>query len=495
MKLLDYILRTTIYLLTFATIGSSALAISDKFPDYLIEPKWFLSYGFLLILLIICTLSKIRNNNIINRIQLFKCCVVVFSIISMIESLIIILQKYVLQYKLYSVFCIGTFDNTAGLVAFQLLTLSFIVVFLKNEKLKQGPMVICIFIGFLSCLISMLLSNSRAGIVCITICLLALSWKQKKLWPFILFPCIFFFILFCSSQVKINSFKGRMFILDRTNEMILEKPVTGWGKNGFCSIYMLRQADYFLKYNDKENSNLADNIHHPLNEYAYFAVNYGIPITLSICFLFFMLACYIKKKSPIKGLEVIFITIALLSLFSYPFLYPITWISIFITVCLGIPIRYNRVVSIFVLILIIFVGIDYLSKLNQTLYIRTLQVEASASKFGSALPKYEELYNKKTNDCRFLYNYAVVLLEAGDYERADKIANECSEYLYDYDMCMLKGLIYDNLGKKDNACLEYQKAYSMCPSRIMPLYEQFIIFRDEGKKDQADSIRNIMILL
>lgn len=73
--------------------------------------------------------------------------------------------------------------------------------------------------------------------------------------------------------------------------MISQKPILGYGENGFKNHYMTFQEQYFAKHHNSPYKDLADNITHPFNEYLLILTNYGI-LGLSIL-LIVILSIYI----------------------------------------------------------------------------------------------------------------------------------------------------------------------------------------------------------
>lgn len=492
MKSSTIIFRIVVFLIVLCMIGFSVLSVSDIFPDILIEPKWHFSLIFALSIVSIFAIKRLTSNYCINVEVLLYFFIGSATLISLVELVIVVLQK-IGYFMAYSDFSIGTFDNNAGLVSFNALVMSLIAVFLKNKTNIGIMMSIISVIGLLSCSFSIVLSMSRLGIVCCAICILYLVGikKHKALFLFavISISCLLLFV----SSIKQKSTNGRLFILERTIEMIGEKPISGWGKGGFVANYMTCQANYFSKHDDMENAMLAGNVHHPLCEYLFFAVNHGIPLTVLMCALFFLFISYIKRTSHYDGILLPFVVVGVLSLFSYPFLYPFTWYCTMFISFLSIPIVRFKVVHIVCIAVMPFVVCMYICEMNNARSLKSMQIDAEHCKFGSVLPKYKKMYILKENDYRFLYNYATVLCDAGNYELADKIAKKCGGLLADYNLCLLKGHIMNKCRNHFGAIREFQQAHLMCPSKLVPLYEIFLVYKDYGFEEKADSIKNVIV--
>lgn len=85
---------------------------------------------------------------------------------------------------------------------------------------------------------------------------------------------------------KQDSADGRLLAWQISVEMIADRPVFGWGSDGFDTFYMPYQADYFSRHPNSPFLLLADNLSHPFNEFLWFSVQYGIA---GLIFLLFIL--------------------------------------------------------------------------------------------------------------------------------------------------------------------------------------------------------------
>ena len=139
-----------------------------------------------------------------------------------------------------------------------------------------------------------------------------------------LFSTTFLFI--SVYQWKKDSADGRLLIWECTWEMIKDKPIIGHGIGAFEAHYMDYQADYFRKYQDSEFAMLADNVKHPFNEFLSVGVQFGaLGWILLIILCVFLFYCYKRRPSP-EGYTalLVLLSVAVFSMFSYPFSYPFT---------------------------------------------------------------------------------------------------------------------------------------------------------------------------
>lgn len=96
---------------------------------------------------------------------------------------------------------------------------------------------------------------------------------------------------------------------------------------------------------------------------------------------------------------------------------------------------------------------------------------------GKTLPAYAELEKKFENNPYFLYNYAAILLENKQYEESLTVALQCRKYWADYDLELMIGENYQELDKYELAERYYDNASMMCPSRFLPLYKLFHLYK------------------
>jgi len=334
------------------------------------------------------------------------------------------------------------------------------------------------------------LYGSRIGLLCILlIMIVGISRKQKYqfLWSsfflFIAFPIFAF-------AIKTDSTRGRWFIIQRTFDLIKEHPFSGWGSQGFMINYMNVQADYFSRHPNSQYAFLADNIHHPLNEFLFVAVNYGIwaIVLLFICISSTFLFAYRHPSVFTKEGCMLLISILLLSAFSYPFAYPLT----FLILLLSIVLVYSPLTSFFpwkrcsiVCYLFVYMALIQQSYslannvTNQFAWKRALE-EINKGNQQRAKAIYSTIYESMNTDYSFLYNYAHEMYTAKEYPLALKIAKEAERHISDYDLQLLMGDVLSVLGENENAIAAYQKASNMCPSRLTPLFEIYMLYSQQN---------------
>lgn len=120
-------------------------------------------------------------------------------------------------------------------------------------------------------------------------------------------------------QLKPESAQGRLLIWKVTLRMINEKPLTGFGPEGFATYYMHYQADYLKTSATLRESYLADSNHIVYNEPLRLMVEYGVVGLLAyICLLCIVLVVPYRKDLFVVSIQSLLAAYLVWGLFAYP---------------------------------------------------------------------------------------------------------------------------------------------------------------------------------
>jgi len=239
----------------------------------------------------------------------------------------------------------GSFDNPAGFAASLCAGFPFFFYFLAQKEIWVR---VASIIGMAIIVFAVFLSGSRAGMVALAaVCILGffhwvrINTKQKVIFG------IFLAILIAGLYFyKKDSANGRLLIWRCSWEMIKEKPLAGFGTNGFKANYMNYQAAYFEAHPDSKQAMLADNISRPFNEYIGLLVNYGLfGFLLFLLFVFYLIRTFrrIKEKTITTCIAAWCLTaVAIFAFFSYPPRYPFVWVAGLLSVGGLLPFDYAQ---------------------------------------------------------------------------------------------------------------------------------------------------------
>lgn len=387
----------------------------------------------------------------------------------------------------------GTFDNPTLYAMAVSLSVPALLYFLNcNNKIVKCLIYICFAILF----VTIVLSESRTGMLCMCMAGLFLLKRICKIncryfvgICAILITVLFLFML-CSKK---DSTTGRSFILSQSFEMIKDKPF-GWGKDGFAKHYMDYQADFFKQNNDEKHAYLADDIRHPLNEFVLITINWGIIGLLLVLWFVSAIIVWIQKKHiKEKGVLLLFISmLCMWALFAYPSTLP--FVGLFAVVYF-FPLLYDTLCSIsrYAYILTI-VGVSAIVYTMIDCKYRhewekgvTLCKQGKCEESLFAMARIEDHYK---DDDDFLYSYAAVLYNCSLYEQTISVLQRYKEYRTSYEAQLMLANSYMYTNQLIDAEKAYVTAHHMCPVRFIPLYNLFKIYKQTGDIESMKEIGN-----
>ena len=472
---------------------TAVFTMTDRFMDPMLLPKWYACVMAFIVGIIVFSIMFSFGKVIVDVLFLYKEISRLTNYVVFIEALISVLQLCgIFQINIGS--SVGTFDNLAGFSA--CLSLSFPVGFLHYSEYKKKERLFFIISKVLS-VFALALYGSRTGLISVLLVLIIISFRRYK--QKIVFSLLFLILSIPLSAVllKVDSANGRWFISCRTFEMICKHPIMGWGQNGFVANYMDVQAQYFGSYPDSPYSILADNIHHPLNEFLLIGVNYGIlGVILVFGFLLFTFVLYVRDNTPHKreGL-LILICILIQSSFSYPFSYPFSYLLLVLSLLLIFSKRVYRLQNfmwnrIFFILLVICMSFCMASMIRKT--VAQMKWKYVSEQANILLPDdiklaYAELYPTLGSNIDFLYDYATEMFLGEKYELSFQLVRKIQSQISDYNLQLLIGDLYEANKNHQMAIQSYEKASLMCPSKVAPLYETYKIYRNLN--DTANCMR------
>ena len=359
--------------------------------------------------------------------------------------------------------------------------------------------------------VMVLLSGCRTGMVCMTGIILVMLYREAKrwvkpsvlrVWSGIIGGGLLLAVVFYVFSVKQESTGGRRFILKQTWELIEERPLTGYGWHGFEREYMPHQADYFRTHPDSPAAWYADEISHPLNEFLYLWVDFGIIAPILLLLLFATpYYIYYKRKGRILGMLLSPVSVVLVfSLTSYPFLYPLPWMVMVLTymVMMRTPIsrlmqRYRRSV------MVASIGVC-IAGLVLTIWEMTCEHEWAKLNRGverhytaAVIDRYDRLSGHYSSNPRFLYSYMVAQYKVSRLDEAIRTYLQLRQYADTYDMELLAGDTYRHKQLYAEALQHYETAMWMCPVRFAPLEGMMQTYMDSGDVLHADSMAQVIL--
>ena len=407
-------------------------------------------------------------------------------------------------YDIHWVYLRGVFDNTTGF-ALNICLLAALSLPLTVEErmhvwLRRGAYAVLLLAAC-----AVFISGCRAGMLCVALMMgMLLAHVIRRRW--LLWTVVGVILLAVSTlamNMKNESTDGRRFILERTWELIQQKPLTGYGWHGFEREYMPRQADFFKAHPDDGAAWLADDISHPLNEFMYLWVCFGMagPIILMLMLavpVYFEIRKTNEEKrgtwdvKPVMGVLIVF------CLTSYPHLYPLSW---FCLILVYARILHRWVIhrgtgrdAAVVLTAASMVGMVYTVneiRLDHEWYLLCREVRRGHS--ASALDGYRRLYPHYRHDTRFLYSMMFCQYQARQFGEAAATYERMTRLCRTYDMELLMGDILRNDEQPRQALHHYNQAHHMVPVRFAPLAGMMKAYTMMGDTLRADSVARVII--
>ncbi len=485
---------------------------------------------FLYVLIFICRNHSITNINFAIQIGLviFYCLLRIGSIqnykslynLTLFSCIILALIGY-LQYfevitpifKRYKI--LGPFRNPALYAGFLSLLLviifSFCIITQRNNRDKTLFFISVSIIIFT--LPIFILANSRTSWLTLILPIFYVLYKKlgSKYWEKINYTKKLLLILFVSISIinicyyiyllRPNSVKGRILIWKISTEMVVDRPIWGFGTNGFNSNYLHYQQQYFANKRGSNNEiYLADNTHFLFNEPLRILIEYGI-----IGFSLYVIFCLSLFKS--KGSNDLINTICKATLFGYfvfgMFSYPKEGIQLQAILILLTTInlkqrkltffsytltsKYCRIRQTILLV----VSLLFISMLSTMLskYTSFWNIEKS-NKYTvqNKLQIFKKLNQKLYNDHHFLARYCEELEKGkNDSLLLDKIC--LLETLFPTNILyIMKGNCLKRMGRYKEAEQNYWYAHFMIPSRQKPRALLAELYYQTNRKKKAKKI-------
>ena len=313
--------------------------------------------------------------------------------------------------------------------------------------------------------------------------------------------CLCTYLISGLYSYKKDSADGRILIWKISLEMVKDKPILGYGFDGFRKNYMKYQAAYLQEKQLPETiNNLADDNHHAFNEFLRIIIEQGI-IGVIILFIFLTTIGYTiyKYKLYIDTVSRTIISCLTALLFFSFFSYPLSTfhINALIVILLAglacssqdTPIWKLQIRSISLIIpysIIFFISSVYLfsySKANSD-WLNTLKGVYTNDNI------LEEARKKLSGNPYFLSTYGKYLNKKKRYSKAVSILSQSIKEYPSYYTVMELGISYKAQKKYTEAMHCFYKAMHMIPHKIKPLYFMMELYYDQKDYKSAIQLSN-----
>lgn len=464
----------------------------DLFETYRLF--WTVVMGFLL-LMSVCLGAVLSKGKYSLPIDTWLKTVCVTGVLEMVYALLQFFKVIPSFNRFYTY--TGSFDNPAVFAMLLSVCVPVAVHFaLRNRNSMLWWTAAALMYVFIGC------SESRSGLIAATVSsfwvyLSADESLRRKLLskrilaiavPVILALAVLLYLF------KADSANGRLLMWRVSFEMFLDRPLLGFGIDGFTSRYMQYQADFFLNHPGSPFILLADNVNNPFNEFLNVLVNFGLVGLLAVlAVLSFTVRTLYKGNDEHRHLLTgLILTIIVWCMFSYPLSVQFVWATIlFILTAAFFTVLVNSRIVNLATSAACFVGIAaaIVCFIPQREW-KIISERSLAGQTEAVLPDYSRLEKNLGHNGKFLYNYGAELHFSGHYNESLTVLDKCSLYLNDYDVQMLMADCYQNIGDTLNAVGRYRAASNMIPYKFLPLYNTMKLYIGQGDSLAAFNVAN-----
>ena len=404
----------------------------------------------------------------------------------------------------------GSLDNPAGFAATLSVCFPFSLFLLVKKELYWkiiGGLAALLFV------VAIVLSQSRAGVIAIIV--ISAIWAVKALNPTWLKSwsnltkivggaALIITILVGLYFLKKDSADGRLLIWQCSGQMIADKPLLGHGVSRFQREYMLYQADYFRTHPASGYAMRADIVKHPFNELVLLLVEHGLVGGLLFGLLVYLLIReYRKNKQPDTFYAMLCLSgIAVFACFSYPLGYPfVKLMAVFFAATImrqeaktweipkGLFSVVKPAVLVIAIVLLAFTGKMFYDEYRWNAIAR----RSLAGETKKVMPDYARLYKTMNRNGLFLYNYGAELNYINKWDKSVVVLTECANFYNDIDLQLLLADNYTQLKQYSKAENCFLLAHQMIPNRFIPLYRLVLLYKEEGKIQEARRIAEIIV--
>lgn len=324
------------------------------------------------------------------------------------------------------------------------------------------------------------------------------KYRIKKQVALLLMALVGVMVLSGVYHLKKDSADGRLLIWQASASMIEEKPLTGWGENGFEAHYMMHQASFFDEQPNHSGIALADNVQYAYNELLKVCIEYGFVGLVLVLLIIFVVLRTKSKELAVVASKYGLLALLIFSLFSYPS--DILSIKINALFFLAIVASHSKPIfswgvmpSRILSLLLLGVSVFLFPKVkNETKdYYNALTNWRDASDIYR-VEAYEECledfalgYPLLKTDGDFLIQYGKALSMANQDSMAIEILEGAKPHLNNTILYTALGDSYERLESYTLAEQAYRQAYRMVPNRFYPLYLLVKMYDETGQNEKA----------
>lgn len=324
--------------------------------------------------------------------------------------------------------------------------------------------------------------------------------QYLKYW-IIAFLIFISFSLYGLYLLKPASVEGRLLIWKVALQMIKEKPITGFGANGFTTNYMHYQASYLKSEATSQEKFLAGNNHSVYNEPLRLTVEYGLlGLLVYIWLIFIIVRMPVKRSISITSARSVLIAGIVWGLFSYPEqAFPVLSILLLALLCVAckrnnIIIQYRPLLSIskylqlFSFIVSCMFAIETIKLYrNHHLLFNSFEL-IHENKVDQFIAECTKLEMGMKDEAFFWMFYCTALNKKEDNSVLEEKIINWERLCPSSDAYIMKGDLLQRLNEMDQAEEAYWLAHYMVPSRQKARSRLALLYKKQGRMDDALSL-------
>lgn len=412
------------------------------------------------------------------------CCVFIF------EILYILIHQQYLGGGSMSMSLTGTFYNSSSLALLSVLVCVFAIHIALYHPYRLFSSSICnsIFCLFIIalCLVIIIVTSSRTAILALCLGLFFFFYPKMGYKTRIAVLPAILLLVFTLYFVRTASSNSRLLYYWCALRSFVDNPLLGVGMGRFMSSLTHYQAQYFVNNPSSTLINDVDVTFYAYNEFLRVLVEQGLLglcVFLPVCFRTFRRLC--MQQSLLMPAFIAFLVFCLLS-------YPLSLIqfqtlfALMLAIVAGGDKTVNTNKHLYVLVIVAVVTTSSICTVRiREKYMATRQYLSSTRGRIVAPSFYSRLYPEIKDNPSFMFDYALSLHEAGDYELSTDIAEQGTAMSSDPMFYSLIASNYKEEGHTALAAEMYEHAFHILPNRMYQLYCLMCLYNEGGDHPAA----------
>lgn len=418
----------------------------------------------------------------------------------------------------------GSFTNAGSFANFIVLTLPYAILcgfyglFTRNHKYNY-------FLILYTIIILTTIAFTKARISWISSIVVIVTFVQLKFNPIelikrtfrrryirivILFSAIILMILIFNLvyNFKKNSADGRLFVWNRTLEIIADNPWLGVGGGRFQFCFNKYQIDYFSN-NTINNpwAELAQDGKFAYNDFLQMATEYGLIICLSFWGLLFFLVVLSLSRLKLKptNLDCFYVSnligiiaFLVLSIASYPLQQLSTCLILFILIAFAVNsldlrsiwkysfnVSCSQIIKGLLILFTLILALHKFKNIQQRLDWHFAHNVWSKNEISEYKTLYTTLENNGFEEPEFLYNFGLHYFNKKEWKYCIEKLKLIDDKINTFDFHSTIGICYQKTHNYSKAEENLLNAHYLIPHKLTPMYQLVQLYTETNQPTKA----------